>query len=362
MEELITTALFTESLCQLLKIVVHTNMGTNRDDLLTKCVQTINKFTDTSKESSEADIRKCLKRFNLSLKTDNGEPISLKNKNAQSKILDYLPHKSISNNDFDEFIEYASKHNSHIISGIPVTFMLNNKKDNCELIWEYIRYLFYMSEVIMYKSIDNKNKLLTVNATNAQNILINIAKIESNIISEIESNEFINISCVKKNNSTSIVNQVLGSGFPDIGLLTNVLKTEEFTQHYDKLKDVLAEHDIDKTDPLLSLMDDVLTSFKDIEPNSPNTIFTMISKITQHNMQGKQEQCKKSLNKLINVMVSKIDDNGDAESTEISKIIKSLQPTMNNLLNNNGPIDPTMLNIPLNMQNILQDITKAPKK
>ena len=153
MEIIITNTNFLEHLTYFIKMGIYVNKGTDKNQLLEKCVKLYNKYklvenrSERSKEEEEF-IRKTIKRFNLVLKTIDDKPVDIRDKSNQLKILNFKGHPSLYTDNVDELISYGEQHNIDILTDISLSFMLRDSKYQ-ELIWLYCRALFFMSQMII---------------------------------------------------------------------------------------------------------------------------------------------------------------------------------------------------------------------
>uniref|UniRef100_A0A6C0LR20 Uncharacterized protein n=1 Tax=viral metagenome TaxID=1070528 RepID=A0A6C0LR20_9ZZZZ len=192
MEQIITNGTFVEYLTYFLKIGIYANKGTTNEDILEKSIKIFNKFKtiETTKKISDNDqslVRKCLKRLNLILKLDDDyNPLDVKIKNHQANILRYKVHSSISNDSLDEMIIWAEKDKFHIITGIPMTFML---KEGCyqELLWQHVRLLFYISQIL----ISNTKNPTSLHEEVSKDAFLNLEKVLLKI-SDLEEETKVN--------------------------------------------------------------------------------------------------------------------------------------------------------------------------
>ena len=212
MEEIININTFIKQLTEYLKIGIYINKGTVDEILLEKCIKLYNqyKIIEVSRELTEKEeslIRKTLKRFNLILKVDvYNRPIDIHHKENQSHMLEFEPHQSLINDSCNEMLKHATDNNINIITGIPLKFILHESKYQ-ELLWQYTRSLFYISQMLISKVDDsnlNTNNNLKKNIFNdsvdkLENILTKISEIEEKInIAKIMSvDKFLNNKLVK---------------------------------------------------------------------------------------------------------------------------------------------------------------------
>lgn len=176
----------------------------NNNPCYNMCLETSNKFKEIEikKDITSSEIRKFIKRINLSLKEDvNGNPVNISDKNNQKIILLLKPFEAIESNDFDIFISQIP--NINILPGISVDIIV---KSNSELLWLYLRCLFYMTQYLL--ACNNKD----VNSVILDKSCDQLIEIMDNI--------------EKKNNTSS------GSGI--FGSLDNFLKDKLMENKIDK--------------------------------------------------------------------------------------------------------------------------------
>ena len=222
MGDIINIGTFIQQLTYYVKIGIYINKGTDKDAILERCIKLYNKYKiiEASTEITDEDeifVRKCLKRLNLILKVDsNGNPVDIRNKENQIKIIYLEGHPSILNNNMAEMIEYANKYNIAILTEIPLTFILRESKYQ-ELLWQYTRSLFYISQLIISK-IDQESNEKTINAKkkvydNAaeqlEPILTSISEIEEKIKLDqiLTLDKFLNTKLVKTGINEKNVNE-----------------------------------------------------------------------------------------------------------------------------------------------------------
>ncbi|AGD92330.1 hypothetical protein LBA_00412 [Megavirus lba] len=191
----INIGMFIQHLTYYLKISIYINKGTTKDSTLEKCINVYNKLKEieSSKEISSDDetyVRRCLKRLNLVLKVDDQDkPIDIRVKENQLKMTFFAGHSSLSDNTLESMILHATKYDIKILSDVPIIFILRESKYR-ELLWQYTRSLFYISQMIITKT-DSNAELTTINITKKkifdesaiylENILIEIENIEEKI-------------------------------------------------------------------------------------------------------------------------------------------------------------------------------------
>ncbi|AEX61549.1 hypothetical protein c7_L486 [Megavirus courdo7] len=165
----INIGMFIQHLTYYLKISIYINKGTTKDSTLEKCINVYNKLKEieSSKEISSDDetyVRRCLKRLNLVLKVDDQDkPIDIRVKENQLKMTYFAGHSSLSDNTLESMILHATKYDIKILSDVPIIFILRESKYR-ELLWQYTRSLFYISQMIITKT-DSDAELTTINIT-----------------------------------------------------------------------------------------------------------------------------------------------------------------------------------------------------
>lgn len=198
MEGIINIGTFIEQLTHYIKIGIFINKGVSSDKnhILDKCINLHNKLKNIegSKEISpeeETYVRRCIKRFNLVLKVNPDQsPIDIKDKENQRKMITFQEHSSLTDNDINSMITYSSKYNINIFSDVPLTFILREGKYQ-QLLWQYTRSLFYISQVIISKveskaDMNNpvnvyKKNIVDSSMKKLEDILSTIAEIEDSI-------------------------------------------------------------------------------------------------------------------------------------------------------------------------------------
>lgn len=196
MQNVINNGTFLKYLTYYLKLGIYVNKGTSDDKLLERCIKMYNKYKEIETnekitESEETYIRKCQKRLNLVLKIDeNSNPVDIKKKENQLKMLYFKCHPYLSENNMADMIKYIASHDIYILSGIPLLFMLNQSKYQ-ELIWQCTRALFYITQILIsknhpgtnqnYNSVIFKRRIFDDAAEKLETILIDMAQIEEKI-------------------------------------------------------------------------------------------------------------------------------------------------------------------------------------
>src|SRR6056297_1680690 len=107
MENIVNISTFVHYLTYYIKMGIFINKGTDKDDILEKTIKLYNKYKsiENNKNISDKDetlVRKCSKRLNLILKIDDkNEPINIRNKENQTRMIHLDPHPSLLNGNFE---------------------------------------------------------------------------------------------------------------------------------------------------------------------------------------------------------------------------------------------------------------------
>lgn len=215
MDNIFNIKFFLDQLSYYLKIGLYVNKGIDDNELLERCIKIYNKikkleYDDEINETNDVFIRKILKRLNLILKTDNNKSINILDKNYQLKIFELQPHSSIIDDDFQKMIDYAKNNNINILTNIPLLFILRESKYQ-QLLWQYTRYLFYISQVILSKQNNTqiKEKVFNDSIEKIEEILLKIKNLEEtiNINKILEADSYLNSKLTKSKMSEKNINE-----------------------------------------------------------------------------------------------------------------------------------------------------------
>lgn len=152
MDDIINIPSFLSYLTHLLKLLIYLNDDGDKKQVL---IETYNKFRRLELEKSYDDdaIKKCLKRINLSLKIDDDKPVNIADKNNQKIIFSLEPFPALVNGDMEEAIVYSETFNINVLTDISLKLILSKKN---ELVWLYLRCLFYLSQCILAMKSDSE--------------------------------------------------------------------------------------------------------------------------------------------------------------------------------------------------------------
>jgi hypothetical protein len=204
MESLVSASTFVKNLSYFLKLSVYINKGTDRDDILEKCIKYHNYFakievSKTLTQKQEMLVRKILKRVNLMLKVDSdGKPLDISDKSVQLIMLQSPEHESLRTNDCSSMYRHSMDNEIMFIAGIPLSFLL--KEGNFQnIMWQYLRTLFYISQAIFSR--DSMPELYKSSLDNLEDSLLYIDKLDDEIMldSEIADDSFLNSKLIKTN-------------------------------------------------------------------------------------------------------------------------------------------------------------------
>lgn len=335
MDNIFNIKIFLNQLSYYLKISLYINKGIDDDELLERCIKIYNKIKklENEDELDKADdifIRKTLKRLNLILKIDNDKPIDILDKNNQIKILELEPHDSIKDDNCEEMIEYAERNNINILTNVSLLFVLRESKYQ-KLLWQYTRYLFYISQIILSKQNDTeiKEKVFNDSIEKVEEILLNIKKIEEgiNINKILEADSYLNSKLTKSKMSEKNINEAK-NGVKDllsekglsndktmdkiIGSITNKIPTMDLSKGniiknmfeiaQNVSEEVKADMDnLNIEDTLSKVMNIFHETINNNESNNiPPELKNVIGKLNVMKQNSPDENIKQQLEKMIN--------------------------------------------------------------
>ena len=205
----------------LLKLGVIANKGTSSVHFLDRCIKILKKYDD---ENDEKNIQKCLKSFNLTVKvTQSGNPVDVLNKQNQPIIMNFRGHNSLYSNNLQEMLDYCDAQNLEILNKLPLSFLLYTNKKFQTLMWDYVRALFFISQIVICNKSENINEQFknTVNDESLQyleTILMSIADSEE----KMEVNKLISEDPFLKLHFTQIEQEKIQKAKMDLqGFLSN---------------------------------------------------------------------------------------------------------------------------------------------
>lgn len=350
MENIINIGTFIEHLTYYIKIGIYINKGTDKNKILERCIKLYNKYKtiEAAEEINEEDetfVRKCLKRLNLILKVDDdGNPIDIRKKESQLKMVYFEPHASLINNDMESMVEYANENNIHILTEIPLTFILRESKYQ-ELLWQYTRSLFYISQLLISfvdanadpasSTVIAKHKIFDDAALKLETILVNISDLEEKIkLNEIMTlDKFLNSKLVKtgiNEKNVSDARKEVKEIFQKKGLGND----NSMTKMIDLISDNLNGIDLSKGNiiqSMLGIAQNVAQEMKgDLEQNPEKFQNTLgaITEVFQEAMQENKngDEIPADLKNMFNTVLSTVKSDGHpgANEEEITKALEGI--------------------------------------
>ena len=343
MGDIINIGTFIQQLTYYVKIGIYINKGTDKDAILERCIKLYNKYKiiEASTEITDEDeifVRKCLKRLNLILKVDsNGNPVDIRNKENQIKIIYLEGHPSILNNNMAEMIEYANKYNIAILTEIPLTFILRESKYQ-ELLWQYTRSLFYISQLIISK-IDQESNEKTINAKkkvydNAaeqlEPILTSISEIEEKIKLDqiLTLDKFLNTKLVKTGINEKNVNEARQE-VKEIFMKKGLGADDSMGKMIDSISDKLTTIDLSKGNiiqNMFGIAQNVAQEMRGDLENNPENFQNTIGAITEVFQDAMEDSSKNGedippeLKDMFNVILSSASTPENMSKTILSTI------------------------------------------
>ncbi|AGF85406.1 hypothetical protein QJ854_gp376 [Moumouvirus goulette] len=329
MDNIINIGMFIQHLTYYIKVGIYINKGTSRDSTLEKCINLHNKLKsiENSKEISTEDetfVRKCLKRLNLLLKVDDDDnPVDIRKKENQLKMIYFSGHKSLSNNKLNDMITHANKYDLNILSDIPLTFILRESKYR-DLLWQYTRSLFYISQMLITKTDPNaeptkiniiKRKIFDESAKYLEDILVQISDIEE----AIEMNKIM------------AADKFLSSKLKE-GTMTNE-KVSEATQ---EVKELFSKKGLGENNAMVKMIDSISSklNFTDLSSgNAIQNIFSIAQNVANElrgDLEGDPESFKRAIGAVTEIFQETIDDPTGEKNipTELKSMIDTIIPAI----------------------------------
>lgn len=295
MENIINIGTFIQHLTYYIKIAIYINKGTDKDIILEKCIKLYNKYKTIEAmakitEEEETIVRRCLKRLNLILKIDdNGNPIDIRNKSNQLRMVYFYPHPSLANNNLESMISYANDNNINIMPDIPLTFILRDSKYK-ELLWQYTRSLFYISQLLLSKCDAEKMDLERKNifddaAEKLEEILILIMQIDEKIkVNEVmKLDKFLNNKLVKTGITDKNVNEAREE-VKEIFIKKGLGEDNSMSKMIDSISDKLTSIDLSGGNiiqSMLGIAQNVAQEMSGDMQNNPEKFQSTIGAITE---------------------------------------------------------------------------------
>ena len=332
MDGIINIGTFIGQLTSYIKICTYANKGTSHDAVLGKCIRLYNKYKiiESLTELSPTDeifVRKSLKRFNLILKVDtNGNPIDIRNKENQLKLIFLKEHPSLVTDNIEEMIAYSSKNEIDILVGIPLNFFLTENKYS-ELLWNYTRLLFYISQMLVSKINPDADKTSKSNvikqsvfdtaSDKIEEILSNIAKMEDDIkINQLMSlDNFLN-------------NKLVKSGITK----TNVNDAKQ------EVKEIFAKKGLGDNNSMTKMIDSISDKLANIDLSNGNIMQCMfgIAQNVAEELRGDLESNPEGFQNAIGAITEVFQDAMDNSSKNGEEIPTEIKGMMGTIMNING--------------------------
>lgn len=351
MEDTINIGTFIQHLTYYIKIGIYINKGTDKDAVLERCIKLYNKYKtiEASKEISQEDeiyIRKCLKRLNLVLKIDHqNNPIDIKTKENQLKMIYLEPHTSLPNNNIQEMIIFATENNINILTDIPLMFILRESKYQ-DLLWQYTRSLFYISQLLISrvdsnadpkdKNIITKRKIFDESAGYLESILVIISDIEEKMkLNQVMAlDKFLNTKLIKTGINEQNVNEAKQE-VKDIFVKKGLGQDNSMNRMIDSISDKLTSIDLSKGNiiqNMFGIAQNVAQEMKGDLENNPEKFQDTIGAITEVFKEAMNDSSKNGdeipsdLKNMFNTILgSSIGNQDGAEPTEdINKILETI--------------------------------------
>lgn len=371
MEDIINTNTFIQHLVYFIKIGIYINKGTDKDALLERCIKLYNKYksieasneydstekdrdttaiptvTTDDKEKNDAFMRKCIKRLNLILKVNvDGTPVDITNKENQLRMVFLKEHPSLGNDDMCSMIEHATKYNINIISEVPLMFILRESKYR-ELLWQYTRSLFYISQILISKvdanadctnaTVIEKKKVMEKSVINLEVILGSIADIEEEIKlnQKLAVDKFLNSKLIKTGINENKINDAkheVREIFNKRGLGNDA----SMNKMIDSISEKLTTADFSKgnfIENMFSIARNVAHELKDDLGSDPEKfqskigIITDIFKDTISDTSEQRSQVSPDLKNMFNQLIASSPmnaDQGEMSQEEVSKCLESI--------------------------------------
>ena len=366
-DDIVNMGLFIEYLTYYIKMGIHINKGTDKSDILDRCIKMYNRYKPLEKSSTisvedETAIRKCIKRLNLILKVDSeNNAVNIQDKQNQLKIISLKPHPSLVNGTFKEMMNHATKNNIHIFTNIPLSFMLK-KSPLRDILWEYTKVLFYISQIIICKSniSEDTDDIYEDSMEKFAETLENIEILEDkmNTCRLLQADKFLNHELIKTGLTPGKIKSAKNEVhelFKQKGLAEN----PTLNKMIEHITDKIGEIDFTNENFAQNIFSLAQSSAEEIradleqDPESLQSALGSLVGIFQESMNDSDMVIPPEIKNLINMVStmnpsdSKSDDMGEI-ALEIGKIcgsngIGNPQEFIQSIQNNQGVIDPTLL-------------------
>lgn len=328
MEDIINIGTFMEHLTYFIKMGIYVNKGTDKEQILETSIKLYNKLKkiETSSKTSEDEesfVRRCLKRVNLILKIDDqGDPISIKNKDNQLKLALFREHPAIQNNKMELMIKYLETHPIDILTGLPLSFLLRESKYQ-ELIWQYLRSMFYISQVILCQMGDSteiptlvnmKKEIVDKSIDKLTDILTSISDLEEQI----------------KMNQLMAVDNFLNCKLLKVGI--NEKNVNEAKM---EVKEMFQKKGLGDETPLGKMVDLISDNLTNIDLNGGNLLRDMytIAQNVANEMKGDIEQNPQDFQNTIMSITQVFQEAMNSDSNISKELPPELRETFSTIIN-----------------------------
>ena len=291
MSDTINRGDFIQHLTYLLKLVIYVNKGTEKGDVLENCVSLYNKFkaienvgsasstdkgnkdstdgtdgkTGQMTEEDETFIRKCIKRYNLTLKTDpDNNPLDVKDKNIQKKILSYQPHQSLETGNPKKLKKWVTNNKVMLFTDIPLDFVLEPNAMQ-DIIWNYVRSVFFITQNLLSNVADGADM------TDKKNIQKNKVHTKS---SEILAEVLDTINKLETKHNASKLMSI--DGYMNSKLINSGINDETIANAKADIKKLLREKGVEENSTVTKLIESITQQIQGVDMSNGNIIQNMV--------------------------------------------------------------------------------------
>jgi len=345
MENIANIKTFNTQVVSFLKLCVFANKGTENENALNKCIRLCNKYINITNSlemnsNDETYVRKALKRLNLILKVDEkGNPIDIKTKENQIRLHEFEPQLSLINNDINTMLSYIKINPIDIFTGLSLSFVLCKGKHQ-ELLWQYVRSLFYISQMIfcVYGTMSNqKKKILDESTQKIEEVLTIISQLET----IQQTGQLMALD-------TFLTNKLVKSGITQ-GTLNNAK---------DEVKEMFAKKGLSGNSSMDKMIESISEKLSDVDFSNGNmmqNIFGIAQNVAEE-LRGDMEQDPQGFQNALGAITSVFQDAMDNNGGE--QLPPELRGLMSNLMNMNGSQEGPQIDSALEMIALQNGIDK----
>jgi len=377
MENIINIGSFIKQLTAYLKICVYINKGTSQDIILERCIRLYNKYKtiENALEINQQDeifVRKCLKRFNLSLKVNpDGTPVDIRDKANQVKIIFLAGHPALSSDTLSDLLSYIGTNKVDVLAGIPLSFILKPGTHQ-GLLWQYTRSLFYFSQLILSKGRSDeqtnalKQDIFDTSSNLLEEILVKIAELENvaKMDQVLALDNFLNSKLIKTGITKASVgdaNKEVKEIFAKKGLGGNNAMTKMIDSISGKLADVdLSNGNIMQC--MFGIAQNVADELRGDLAADPDGFQNTLGAITEVFQDAMNESAKNGeeipseLKGMLGSFMNMNPTNQDANQEELLKMLANIsanngineEELLKSMMDDNGELDVSKLDAMLN--------------